>query len=340
MSSMATFNRQITLASRPVGLPKVADFHLVYSPLPSPGPGEVLVRSVYLSLDPSTRGRMSEAGSVARPVGIGGVMPGRAVASVVESRDPGFRAGDTVEGMLGWQEYAVAQGRELTKVDPDLAPISTALGVLGVPGLTAYFGLLDICDPQPGETVVVSGAAGAVGMVAGQIAKIRGCRVVGVTGAGVNTSWLFDELGLDAVVDCSAVEGFNGRLEGACPAGVDVYFDNVGGTTTDAVMKLVNATARIAVCGQTSQDNLEEPEMGPRWLSRLADRQARVQGFLVSSFVERFPEGLEQLATWLKQGKLKYREEISHGIEAAPQAFIGMLQGRNQGKQLVQLSEL
>jgi hypothetical protein len=258
---------------------------------------------------------------------------------VVESRDPGFRAGDTVEGMLGWQEYAVAQGRELRMVDPDLAPISTALGVLGVPGLTAYFGLLDLCDPQPEETVVVSGAAGGVGMIVGQIAKIRGCRVVGVTNAGVKTSWLLDELGFDAALDCGAAGGFNGHLEGACPAGVDVYFDNVGGTTTDAVMRLINDRARIAVCGQTSQYNLEEPELGQRWLGRLIVKQARAEGFLVSRFVERFPEGLRQLATWLKQGKLKYREEISHGIETAPQAFIGMLQGRNQGKRLVQLSE-
>ncbi|MBZ5590505.1 MAG: NADP-dependent oxidoreductase, partial [Acidobacteriia bacterium] len=195
---MATVNRQITLAERPVGFPKVSDFHLVYSPLPSPAPGEVLVRSIYLSLDPYMRGRMNAADSYARPVAIGEVMIGGAVGFIVESEDPGFRAGDAVEGMLGWQEYAVAQGRELRKIGFGRTPISTALGVLGMPGLTAFFGLLDICDPKRGETVVVSGAAGAVGMIAGQIAKIKKCRVVGVAGSDAKIAWLLDELGFDA----------------------------------------------------------------------------------------------------------------------------------------------
>ena len=242
--------------------------------------------------------------------------------------------------MLGWQEYAVAQGRELRKIDPGLAPISTALGVLGMPGLTAYFGLLDICDPQPGETVVVSGAAGAVGMLVGQIAKIKGCRVVGVAGSDAKISWLLDELGFDAAFNYKTAADCYGKLKELCPDGIDVYFDNVGGTITDAVMRLINVKARISVCGQISQYNLEEPEMGPRWLGQLIVKQAKVQGFLVSGYAERFPEGLEQLAGWLKQGKLKYREDVAQGIEAAPQAFIGMLQGTNQGKQLVQLSEL
>jgi NADPH-dependent curcumin reductase CurA len=337
---MATVNRQITLASRPVGLPKVSDFNLVYSPLPSPAADEVLVRSVYLSLDPYMRGRMSDAVSYARPVAIGEVMTGGAVAFVVASEDPSFRAGDAVEGMLGWQEYAVAQGRELRKIDPSLAPISTALGVLGMPGLTAFFGLLDICDPQRGETVVVSGAAGAVGMLVGQIAKIKGCRVVGVAGSDAKISWLLDELGFDAAINYKTAVGFDSKLEELCPDGIDVYFDNVGGAITDAVVRRINARARISVCGQISQYNLEEPELGPRWLGQLIVKQAKVQGFLVSGYAERFPEGLEQLARWLKQGKLKYREDVAQGIEAAPQAFIGMLQGKNQGKQLVQLSEL
>jgi NADPH:quinone reductase len=257
----------------------------------------------------------------------------------VESRDSKFRAGDTVEGMLGWQEYAAAQGRELRKIDPSLAPISTALGVLGMPGLTAFFGLLDICDPQPGETVVVSGAAGAVGVLVGQIAKIKGCRVVGVAGSDAKISWLLDELGFDAALNYKTAEDFDGKLKELCPAGIDVYFDNVGGAITDAVMRLINVKARISVCGQISQYNLEKPEVGPRWLGQLIVKQAKVQGFLVSGYAERFPEGLEQLARWLKQGKLKYREDVAQGIEAAPQAFIGMLQGKNQGKQLVQLSE-
>jgi NADPH-dependent curcumin reductase CurA len=336
---MATVNRQITLVSRPVGFPKVSDFDLVYSPLPSPAAGEVLVRSIYLSLDPCMRGRMSDAEPHAWPVAIGEVMPGAAVAFVVESEDPNFRSGDAVEGMLGWQEYAVAQGRELRKIDPGLAPISTALGVLGIPGLTAYFGLLDICDPQRGETVVVSGAAGAVGMLAGQIAKIKGCRAVGTAGSDAKISWLLDELGFDAAFNYRTDLDFHGKLAELCPGGIDVYFDNVGGAITDAVVRRINDRARISVCGQMSQHNLEKPEMGPRWLDRLIVKQAKVQGFLVSGYTERFPEGLARLARWLKQGKLKYREDVAQGLETAPQAFIGMLRGKNQGKQLVRLSE-
>jgi NADPH-dependent curcumin reductase CurA len=337
---MATVNRQITLASRPVGFPKVSDFHLVYSPLPSPAEGEVLVRSVYLSLDPYMRGRMSDAESLARPVAIGEVMAGEAVGSVVESRDPEFLPGDNVEGMLGWQEYAVVQGRDLRKLDPSIAPISTALGVLGMPGLTAFFGLLDICKPRRGETVVVSGAAGGVGMLVGQIAKIKGCRVVGVAGSDAKISWLLDELGFDAAFNYKTAADCYDKLKELCPDGIDVYFDNVGGAITDTVVRLINARARISVCGQVSQYDLEEPDVGPRWLGQLIVKQAKVQGFLVSGHAEGFPKGLRQLARWLKQGKLRYREDVAQGIESAPQAFIGMLQGNNQGKQLVQLSEM
>lgn len=336
---MTTVNRRITLASRPVGFPKVSDFHLDYSPLPSIAVGEVLVRSVYLSLDPYMRGRMNDVESYARPVALGEVMTGGAVAFVQETENPRFRAGDAVEGMLGWQEYAAVEGRELRKIDPLLAPISTALGVLGRPGLTAYFGLLDICAPQRGETVVVSGAAGAVGMLVGQIAKIKGCRTVGVAGSDTKISWLTDELGFDAACNYKTDADFELRLRDLCPDGIDVYFDNVGGSVSDAVLRLINRKARIAVCGQISQYNLEQPEQGPRWLWQLIVKQAKVEGFRVSEFAERFPEGLEQLAAWLQEGKLKYREDVAQGIESAPQAFIGMLQGKNQGKQLVQLSE-
>jgi len=338
LNPLAPLNRQITLASRPVGFPKVSDFDLVYSPVPSPAAGEVLVRSIYLSLDPYMRGRMSDAESYARPLAIGEVMTGGTVACVVESKDPELQVGDTVEGMLGWQEYAVAQGRELRKIDPGMAPVSTALGVLGMTGLTAFFGLLDICDPQPGETVVVSGAAGAVGTVVGQIAKIKGCRVVGVAGSDAKISWLLDELGFDAALNYKSAADYFGRLHELCPNGVDVYFDNVGGTITDAVMRLLNVKARISVCGQLSQYNLEKPEHGPRYLGQLIVKQAKAQGFLVSSYAEKFHEGLEQLGRWFNQGKLKYREDVAQGIEGAPQAFIGMLRGKNHGKQLVQLT--
>jgi NADPH-dependent curcumin reductase CurA len=335
---MATVNRQITLASRPVGLPKVADFQLVYAAVPPLAAGEVMARLIYLSLDPYMRGRMSDARSYAPPVSIGDLMPGGAVGIVEASADPGFKVGDAVQGMLGWQEFAVVRGSDLRKLDHGPTPISTALGVLGMPGLTAYFGLLDICDPQPGETVVVSGAAGAVGMIAGQIAKIRGCRVIGVAGSDAKTAWLLDELGFDAALNYAT--DLEGKLDELCPDGIDVYFDNVGGSITDAAIRLINTGARIAVCGQISQYNLERPENGPRWLGQLVVKEAVVQGFLVSSYADRFSEGLAQLTTWLGTGLLKYREHVAQGIESAPQAFIGMLQGKNEGKQLVQLAEL
>ncbi len=334
---MATVNRQITLASRPVGFPRVSNFDLVYSPLPSLAAGEVLVRELYLSLDPWMRGRMNAAGPSS--MAIGDLMIGGAVALVMASEDPQFVAGDAVEGLLGWQEYAVVQGRELRKLDATSAPLSTALGVLGTPGLTAYFGLFDICRPEPGETVVVSGATGAVGMVAGQLAKIAGCRVVGVAGSDAETSWLRDELGFDAAFNHRAGSDLRGTLETLCPAGIDVYFDNVGGAITDAVIERINDRARICVCGQSSQSNLEQPEMAPRWLDQLRVKQASARGFLVASYRQRFPEACERLREWLRQGKLQYREDIAQGIEAAPQAFIAMLRGKSQGKQLVQLSE-
>jgi hypothetical protein len=317
-----------------VGLPRLSDFDLAYSPLPSPGPGEVLVRSRYLALDPHLRPRMNAVSGNGRQLAIGEVIAGAAVGRVVRSEDSGLRVGDAVEGMLGWQEYAVAGGRALRKVGPGPAPLSTALGVLGLPGLTAYFGLLDVGKPQPGETVVVSGATGAIGMVAGQIARLVPCRVVGLAAGRRDVSWLRDELGFDAAVTDGDLDG---KLAELCPDGVDVYFDTVGGATTEAVLRRINAGARICACGQSSQDNLEQPEPGPRWLDRLIARQARVQGFLVSACAERFPAALERLGRWLAQGEMGYREDVAQGIEAAPRAFIGMLHGDSQGHQLVRL---
>ena len=333
-------NRQIVLAARPFGLPRISDFQLAYTSLPKPAAGEVLVRAVYLSLDPYMRPRMNAGNGDSASIDLGAVMTGGAVGFVLESADPAFSVGDAVEGMLGWQEYAVARAGDLRKLDLEIAPLSAALGVLGMPGLAAYFGLIDICAPQAGETVVISGAAGAVGMVAGQIAKLHGCRVVGVAGSGAKAAWLLDELGFDAAWNYKVGNDFDGKLQALCPDGIDIYFDNVGGAITDAVVRHLNPGARISLCGQISQYNLEVPETGPRWLEDLIVKQAKVQGFLVSGYLGRFAEGCDQLTHWLHTGQLKYREDVAHGIEAAPQAFIGMLQGRNEGKQLVQLSDL
>ncbi len=337
---MPTMNRQILLAARPVGFPKDSDFNLVESPVPNPGEGQILVRSIYLSVDPYMRGRMNDVKSYAAPVPIGGVMGGGVVARVERSNNPAFKGGDIVEGMFGWQEYAVSDGQGVRKIDPAIAPISTALGVLGMPGLTAYFGLLEIGNPQPGETVVVSGAAGAVGSLVGQIAKIKGCRAVGTAGADEKIAYLTGELGFDGAFNYKTETNYYERLKELCPKGIDVYFDNVGGEITDAVFRLINTKARISICGQISQYNLEKMEMGPRLiLTSLLVRQARAEGFLVFQFLDKYPQGIIQMAQWLREGKLKYNEDIEEGIENTPSAFIAMLKGRNTGKQLVKVSE-
>ncbi|HWQ35668.1 MAG TPA: NADP-dependent oxidoreductase [Blastocatellia bacterium] len=331
-------NRRIILAARPKGFPQESDFRLVEAPLPVPKEGELLVRILILSVDPYMRGRMNDVKSYAPAVQLGEVMVGGTVGRVIESHHPDFSAGDYVEGRLGWQEYAVANGSGLRKIDPHLAPLSTALGVLGMPGLTAYFGLLETGRPQPGETVVVSGAAGAVGSLVGQIAKIKGCRVVGIAGDDRKVDWLTGELGFDAAFNYKTVSDYTAELQRLCPAGIDVYFDNVGGAITDAVLLLLNQRARISICGQISQYNLEQPEPGPRPFGLLLVKQARAEGFLVFQFADRYDEGLRQMAAWLKEGKIKYREEFAEGLENAPRAFIEMLKGRNTGKQLVRIA--
>ena len=335
---MPPTNRQVTLAARPSGMAKESDFKLVETPVPQPGPGEMLVRMLYVSVDPYMRSRMNDVKSYAPPVQIGEVMGGGAVGKVVDSKNPQFAAGDLVEGLFGWQEYAISNGKGVRKLDPALAPVSTALGILGMPGLTAYFGLLEIGKPRAGETVVVSGAAGAVGSIAGQIAKIKGCRVVGIAGSDEKIAWLRDELGFDAAFNYKTTKDYPAKLHELCPHGVDLYFDNVGGAITDAVFRLINVGARIVVCGQIAQYCAEKPETGPRLLAHLVVKQARAEGFLVFQFASRYAEGFKQMAAWLKQGKLKYREQFVDGIENAPRAFIGMLQGENTGKQLVRVA--
>jgi NADPH:quinone reductase len=331
-------NRQILLAARPAGFPKDSDFNLVESPIPKPGPGQILVRSIYVSVDPYMRGRMNDVKSYAPPVQIGGLMGGGAVGRVLESNNPTFDNGDIVTGMFGWQEYAVSDGQGVRKVDPALAPISTSLGILGMPGLTAYFGLLDICNPQPGETVVVSGAAGAVGSLVGQIAKIKGCRAIGIAGGDDKIAYITGELGFDGAFNYKAVDDYVTKLQELCPSGIDVYFDNVGGEITDAVLRLINTKARISICGQISQYNLEKLEMGPRIvLTSLLVKQAKAEGFLVFQFADKYPQALKQMADWLTTGQLKYREDVEEGIENTPRAFMAMLSGRNTGKQLVRV---
>jgi len=329
-------NRQILLASRPNGVPKETDFQISETQIPQPSDGQCLIRSLYMSVDPYMRGRIRDRKSYAPPVGLGEVMVGGAVGKVLESRGTPFSVGDIVVGGLGWQEYAVADGKELRKVDPEAGPISTSLGVLGMPGITAYFGLLDICDPQPNETVVVSAAAGAVGSAVGQIAKIKGCRAVGIAGSDEKVRHLIEDLGFDAAFNYKTSET-GGKLREYCPDGVDVYFDNVGGAITDAVFPLLNTKSRVAVCGQISQYNLEEPELGPRLLWHLIVKRAKVQGFLVFDYQNRYDVALAELSEWVRGERLKYRERIAEGIENAPRAFIEMLSGKNTGKQLVKL---
>jgi NADPH-dependent curcumin reductase CurA len=319
-------------------MPKETDFRIVETPLPHAGAGEAVIRTLYLSVDPYMRGRITGRHTYVRGIQPGEVMVGGVVGEVVESNDPRMTKGDIVEGMLGWQEYAVAPAKSLRKIDPEAAPITTALYVLGMPGLTAYFGLLDITRPQPGETVLISGAGGAVGSIVGQIAKIKRCRAIGVAGSNEKVQFITREFGFDGAFNYRETPNYGSAIKNLCPNGVDIYFDNVGGPLTDEVMRHINTKARIAVCGQISQYNAEEAEMGPRWLGQLVVKQAKVEGFLVFQFADRFEEALKQLGTWLREGRIKYREDIVEGLENAPAAFIGMLQGRNIGKQLVKVS--
>jgi NADPH-dependent curcumin reductase CurA len=327
-------NRQIVLRRRPVGMPTTENFAMVESAVPQPGEGEVLTRTLYLSLDPYMRGRMSDAKSYAAPVEVGGVMVGQTVGEVVASRDPEFAPGDIVTGFGNWQEYAVLPAKALRKVNPALGPVTTALGVLGMPGMTAYVGLLDIGQPRPGETVVVSAASGAVGSLVGQIAKLKGCRAVGVAGGPEKCRYVVEELGLDACVDHRA-PALRQALADACPAGIDVYFENVGGAVQEAVWPLLNPFARVPICGLIAQYNDTGP--GPELLSVLRKRLT-LRGFIVSDHSARQADFLRDVSAWLRSGQIKYREDIVEGLERAPEALIGLLQGRNFGKLIVRVA--
>ncbi len=332
-------NKQIHLVSRPTGTPTSDNFKIVEAATPQPKDGEVLVRALYLSVDPYMRGRMSDRKSYVPPFNLNETMGGANVAQVVESKFDGLKKGDIVMGHLLWQLYAVAPGKGLLKVDPNRAPISTALGILGMTGLTAYFGLLKVTEPKDGETVVVSGAAGAVGSVVGQLAKIKGCRVVGIAGTDEKNDYLRDELGFDATINYKT-DDVAASLKDVCPDGVDVYFDNVGGEISDAVLRLINHGARISICGQISMYNLEKPDIGLRPQPILLFNSARMQGFIVGDFSADFAEGREQLTQWFSAGKLKYAENIIEGFENTPDAFLGLFEGDNTGKQLVKVGEV
>jgi NADPH-dependent curcumin reductase CurA len=333
---MAT-NRQWLLSSRPTGEPTLENFELIETDVPSPDPREVLVRTKYLSVDPYMRGRMRDAESYAEPWDVGDPMQAGVVGEIVESKHPSFDAGDIVTGRLLWADYAVADGDELREVDPDRGPVSTALGVLGMPGVTAYFGTIDVGEVAAGDTVVVSGAAGAVGSVVGQIAALSGCRVVGVAGADEKVDWL-ESIGFDAGINYKT-EDVSDRLRETCPDGVDVYFDNVGGPITDAVWPLLNVRARVPVCGQISMYNATEVPTGPRKLMQLVQSRARVEGFLVRDYEGRWDEALDRLSTWVAQGDVEYRENVVEGLENAPEAFFGLFEGTNIGKQLVRAED-
>lgn len=326
------------LAARPVGLPKKSDFRLEDGPVPEPGDGECLVQTSFMSVDPYMRGRISGRKSYAAAVEIGQTMVGGAVGRVLASHSDRFQVGEYVVGNLGWQEYATESAAALRRVDPDEAPLSAYLGVLGMPGLTAYHGLLAVAGVSAGETVCVSGAAGAVGSAVGQIARLRGCRAVGIAGGRKKCAWVADALKFDAAIDYKA-EDVGEALRSACPEGVDVYFDNVGGPVTDAVFPHLNVKSRVAICGQISQYNAIEAPVGPRLLWHFIVKRIRAEGFLVFDFQDRHDEALAEMAAWVREGRLKYRETIAYGLENAPAAFIGMLGGANIGKQVVKLSE-
>ena len=334
---MTETNRRIVLAARPVGFPKETDFRLEEAPMPEPGEGEILVRTNYLSLDPYMRGRMNEGASYAPGVELGEVMVGGTVGDVVRSRHAAFAEGDMAQVQTGCQAYGLAKGEEARKVDPELAPVSTSLGVLGMPGITAYFGLLEVGKPQEGETEVVSGGAGAVGSLVGQIAQLKGCRAVGIAGSDEKVSYVQDELGFAGAFNYKTTADYEGALAALCPDGIDVYFDNVGGPISDAVFAQLNIGARISVCGQISQYNLSAPELGPRLTWHFITKRLQMRGFLVFDFAAHYAEALVALAGWMRAGKLSYREDIFEGLENAPTAFIGMLQGDNIGKRLVQV---
>ncbi len=336
-------NTRIVLKSRPVGMPTDEDFDIQSVPVTSPGDNEMLLRTLWLSLDPYMRGRMSDRESYAKPLELGDVITAGVVSQVVESNNTDYPTGTIVSGMYGWQSYAIAKPDDyrLFKVDPGLAPISTAVGTTGMPGQTAYFGLLEVGKPEPGETVVVSAASGAVGSVVGQIARIKGCRAIGIAGGKTKCDYVVNELGFDACIDYKEAD-FPQKLAEACPDGVDVYFENVGGAILDAVAPLLNKGARVPVCGfisaynATSEDQIRMPDV----VLGALEHPPESRFFVVTEWIDEFEEAARVLGNWIKEGKLKYRETIVEGIENAPSAFRMLFTGENFGKLMIKVADL
>jgi NADPH-dependent curcumin reductase len=332
--------QRIVLASRPVGEPKPDNFRLETVPVPTPGEGQVLLRTIWLSLDPYMRGRMSDAASYAQPVQIDQVMEGGTVSEIAASNHPDFKPGEVVLSRAGWQTHAISDGKALRKIDTKAAPSSTALGLLGMPGMTAYTGLFDIGKPQAGETVVVAAASGAVGSAVGQIAKIKGARAIGIAGGAEKCKYVKEALGFDDCIDHRDPD-MAAKLKAACPKGIDVYFENVGGRVFEAVLPLLNPFARIPVCGLISQYNAFEEEKGGKAMSFLMrnvlTKRLTIRGFIVSDFAARYNDFIGDMTAWFGEGKLKHRETVEEGLANAPRAFMGMLRGENFGKQLVRV---
>ncbi len=342
MTQTNTVNRQLQLASRPIGAPTAANFNLATHPVPTAGAGQVLLRTVYLSLDPYMRGRMSDAPSYAASVDVGATMVGATVCRVQTSQLDGFAEGEWVLAYTGWQDYAVSDGTGLTKLDPAMTHPSYALGVLGMTGFTAYMGLLDIGAPKPEETVVVAAATGAVGSVVGQIAKLKGCRVVGIAGGPEKCRTAVEELGFDACIDHHNPD-LAVQLAAACPQGIDVYFENVGGQVFNAVLALLNTSARVPVCGLIADYNSTSlptgPDCTPLLMRTLLTKRIRMQGFIIfEDYGHRYPEFAKDMGEWLTRGQIKFREDVVDGLENAPQAFIGLLEGKNFGKLIIRVA--
>lgn len=336
---MANINREIHLKSRPNGMPTEGNFELAETAIPQPAAGQFLVRNVWMSVDPYMRGRMMDRESYVPPFQVGAVLDGGSVGQVVESKNEGFAVGDYVCGFAsgGWREYYVTDGTMMQKIDPTLAPLQTYLGVMGMPGMTAYTSLLRIGEPKAGETVFVSAAAGAVGSVVCQIAKLKGCRVVGSVGSDEKVRWLLEQAGIDAAVNYRTCGGLHAAVSKACPQGIDIYYENVGGEHLEVALECMNKNGRVVMCGMISMYNSVELPPGPRNLAYVVGKSLKMQGFIVTDFLDMVPQFFAEMGGWIGAGKIKWQETVVEGVANAPKAFLGLFKGENNGKMLVRL---